>query len=378
MESVGSRLRQTRESRGYTIEQIARDTHIAKRFLEALEEENFDAFPGEPYLLGFLRKYSEHLGLSPEETVALYHNMQLQEQPPPIDELIAKKPSLPIGRVLIIAGAVLAVGVAAYFIFATRNLGDGAVADDPPAEDPAPVAAPDQQSSDAGTQIAGEIIEQRFVENETIEIQVQDNVYVIELDDISSEALTLSFEGQEVEIPIAEEFPLDLDGDEQNDVRVLVRQLNADSTPPTAVIRWDRGTGTMAEIPAIQPPERSADTPTVGSTIEETRQESARVLAEFTEREEVQVEVRFEGYALFRYEADNEPRVEQYFQAGETFATSVQDRFKLWTSNAASTRLRVAGRDIQLGDSGEVTAALVTWVPDEESGNELLELVPVY
>jgi len=378
MESVGSRLRQTREARGYTIEQIARDTHIAKRFLEALEDESFDVFPGDPYLLGFLRKYSEHLGLNSEETVALYHNMQLQEQPPPIDELIAKKPALPIGRVLIIVGAVLVVAIGVYLFLASRTLGEGANADAGPREVPAPVAASDEPAREGGTAMAGEIIEQRFVENETIEIQVQDDVYVIELDDISAEILTLSFEGREVEIPIAEEFPLDLNGDEQNDVRVLVRQLNADSTPPTAVIRWDRGTGSMAEIPAIQPPERSADTPTVGSTIEPTRQERARVLAEFTDREEFTVEVRFEGYALFRYEADDEPRVEQYFQAGETFATSVRDRFQLWTSNAASTRLRVAGRDIQLGDSGEVTASLVTWVPDEETGNELLELVPVY
>ncbi|MFP4551469.1 MAG: helix-turn-helix domain-containing protein, partial [Spirochaetales bacterium] len=278
MESVGSRLRQTREARGYTIEQIARDTHIAKRFLEALEEENFDVFPGDPYLLGFLRKYSEHLGLSPEETVALYHNMQLQEQPPPIDELIAKKPSLPIVRILIILGAVIAVGVGAYLLFTARTLSDEVESEDV-AEEPAPVVS-DRGASEAQTQIAGEIIEQRFLENETIEIEVDGEMLIIELDDISSERLTISFAGRDVEIPIAEEFPLDLNGDQQNDVRVLVRRLDPDASPPTAVIRWDRGTGTMAEIPAIQPSERSVVTPAVGSTTEPNRQEPARVLAE--------------------------------------------------------------------------------------------------
>ena len=75
MEAIGDKLRQTRESKGYTIEQIARDTHIAKRFLEALEDENFDVFPGDPYLLGFMRTYSEYLGLEPEEVVTLYKNL---------------------------------------------------------------------------------------------------------------------------------------------------------------------------------------------------------------------------------------------------------------------------------------------------------------
>ena len=51
MESIGEKLRQTRESKGYTIEQIARDTHIAKRFLEALEDEDFSVFPGDLYLV---------------------------------------------------------------------------------------------------------------------------------------------------------------------------------------------------------------------------------------------------------------------------------------------------------------------------------------
>jgi cytoskeletal protein RodZ len=358
------------------VEQIARDTHIARRFLEALESEDFDAFPGEPYLLGFLRKYSEHLGLNPEETVALYHNMQLQEQPPPIDELIVKKPSLPIGRVLIIAAIVIAVGVVAYLLFFTRAIQSDPQTASRPDPEPAATAEP-AVSPDRSTAITGEIIEQRFVEGETVTVSVDETPYVIEIDDVS-DVLTLSYEGESVEIPIGQEFPLDLNTDEQTDVRVLVRQLDTDSSPATVVMRWDRGTGAMAEIPAIEPAERLATTPAVGSTTEPAREQSARVVSEFTDREEINIEVRFEGYALFRYEADNDDRVEQYFQAGETFVTSVQDRFKLWTSNAASVRLRVAGQDIGLGDSGEVTAALITWVPDEESGNELLEIVPVY
>ncbi|MFO7781088.1 MAG: helix-turn-helix domain-containing protein, partial [Spirochaetia bacterium] len=88
MESIGEKLRTTRSQKGYSLEQVARDTHIAKRFIEALESEDFDVFPGEPYLLGFLRTYSEFLGLDSQEMVTLYKNLKIQEQPAPIDELI--------------------------------------------------------------------------------------------------------------------------------------------------------------------------------------------------------------------------------------------------------------------------------------------------
>ena len=58
MESFGEKLRATRENLGYSIEQIARDTHIAKKYLIALEDEDFSIFPGETYLKGFLQNYS--------------------------------------------------------------------------------------------------------------------------------------------------------------------------------------------------------------------------------------------------------------------------------------------------------------------------------
>ena len=79
MESLGDKLRTQREQRGSSIEQVARDTNIAKRFLIALEEENFEIFPGETYLLGFLRNYAEYLGLDPENMVTLFRNFMIQE-----------------------------------------------------------------------------------------------------------------------------------------------------------------------------------------------------------------------------------------------------------------------------------------------------------
>jgi cytoskeleton protein RodZ len=63
MTAIGEQLRAAREARGLSLDQVADDTNIAKRYLSAMEEENFSVFPGDPYIIGFLRNYAEYLGL---------------------------------------------------------------------------------------------------------------------------------------------------------------------------------------------------------------------------------------------------------------------------------------------------------------------------
>ncbi|MCK7539835.1 MAG: helix-turn-helix domain-containing protein [Marinilabiliales bacterium] len=63
---------------GLDLDRVSDDTNIAKRFLSALEEENFTVFPGDPYVMGFIRNYAEYLGLEPRELIS-----GLQEHPNP-------------------------------------------------------------------------------------------------------------------------------------------------------------------------------------------------------------------------------------------------------------------------------------------------------
>ncbi len=63
MAGIGETLRNARVGRGLTIEQAAQDTRISPRFLEALEEEQFDALPAPVYVRGFLRSYANYLRL---------------------------------------------------------------------------------------------------------------------------------------------------------------------------------------------------------------------------------------------------------------------------------------------------------------------------
>jgi len=68
----GDRLKREREMRGVTIEEVAAATRISPRFLEALENEQWDRLPGGAFNRGFIRSVARYLGLDEESMVAEY------------------------------------------------------------------------------------------------------------------------------------------------------------------------------------------------------------------------------------------------------------------------------------------------------------------
>lgn len=72
MGELGQLLRQTREEKGIDLDQVANETRIRARYLEALEQENYDELPTPGHVQGFLRNYALYLGLDLNEVQALY------------------------------------------------------------------------------------------------------------------------------------------------------------------------------------------------------------------------------------------------------------------------------------------------------------------
>lgn len=68
--SVGARLRQRRKELGLTLPELETKTRVRLSFLQSLEEDRFDGFPGDAYLFGFLKNYAEALGLPAPELMA--------------------------------------------------------------------------------------------------------------------------------------------------------------------------------------------------------------------------------------------------------------------------------------------------------------------
>ena len=107
MNEIGKLLTETRIEKDLELDQVARETNIAKRYLEALESDDYSVFPAEPYIVGFLRNYCEYLDLDPEEITNLYKQIKIQETSLPPDALLEKR-GFALSKPLIIGFGVLA------------------------------------------------------------------------------------------------------------------------------------------------------------------------------------------------------------------------------------------------------------------------------
>jgi len=85
--SIGDRLRGAREAKKLTYKDVSKDTNMTPRYIEALENEEFEKFPGETYVIGFLRTYAEYLKLDSEEIIHAYKGYTIGESATPLEEL---------------------------------------------------------------------------------------------------------------------------------------------------------------------------------------------------------------------------------------------------------------------------------------------------
>lgn len=125
--TFGERLKQVREKKGVSLEEISFATKIGTRMLRAIEDEHFEQLPGGIFNKGFVRAYARQLGLDENETVASYlaavdalQSPQPAAISPVVEEIPAAegpqqthKISIPWFK-LAVAMLVLAIGVAVW------------------------------------------------------------------------------------------------------------------------------------------------------------------------------------------------------------------------------------------------------------------------
>jgi transcriptional regulator with XRE-family HTH domain len=70
--TFGERLKRERELREVTVAEICAATRIAPKFLEALENEQWEKLPGGVFGRGFVRTFARYLGLSEENLLSEY------------------------------------------------------------------------------------------------------------------------------------------------------------------------------------------------------------------------------------------------------------------------------------------------------------------
>jgi cytoskeletal protein RodZ len=147
MSSVSEELRRERDLRGISLEEIADETKIGIRFLEAIESGRLDIIPGEFYRRACLRAYALHIGLDADRVLSSYkyesalHPVApqlLQESQggePAVSSTNTKWVALLIA-VVVLGGAAVAVG----------PVWESAGSSETPLPPPPPVVDPDERS----------------------------------------------------------------------------------------------------------------------------------------------------------------------------------------------------------------------------------------
>ncbi len=69
MESIGRYLKNEREIRQVTLEELAQTTRIPLRHLSNLEDDRLERLPGDVFVRGFLKSYARAVGLVPADVL---------------------------------------------------------------------------------------------------------------------------------------------------------------------------------------------------------------------------------------------------------------------------------------------------------------------
>jgi cytoskeletal protein RodZ len=115
--TFGQALRDAREDLGVSLSEAERETRISRRYLEALEMEDSASMPPAVYTRGFIRTYSQYLGLDPDAMLNAYGPQQIIDdrvEIRPIPAEINAPRSIPFRPAVVLAGLIVASLLVVY------------------------------------------------------------------------------------------------------------------------------------------------------------------------------------------------------------------------------------------------------------------------
>ncbi|WP_341301979.1 RodZ domain-containing protein [Lysinibacillus sp. FSL H8-0500] len=90
---LGTRLKEARLSKGYSLDDLQEITKIQKRYLVGIEEGNYSIMPGSFYVRAFIKQYAEAVGLNAEEILETYKNELPSTPNDQVSQSITNSPS---------------------------------------------------------------------------------------------------------------------------------------------------------------------------------------------------------------------------------------------------------------------------------------------
>lgn len=361
MDSLGNKLKSARENKGYTLEQVSNETYIAERYLQALETEQFSIFPGESYLQGFLKTYSEYLELDFQEVFSLYKAVHGEQELVHTD-LLVDKPSR-THRIIpfILLSLVILAFLAGIVYWITSR---------PKIEAPfVEIHKPVQWT------LENDSFERRLYAGDSLLVTYNDYTYEFNLTGIE-DTVNIEVLDTNLSLDLNQEVFVDLDSNGSNDIQIIVSDF----------VKGDPITGAFLQFNIVYSESTMETAPDLLSTTVPAPSTSAGTQTLiFSSRNPYPfaIQVTFQNYCFFRWEIIAErarpDRYEEFFQKGrELNIQQIQNGARIGMSNAMAARVTVIGggqeQMLDIGSAGEVVVVEIRWVRDDDSHYRLVLL----
>ncbi len=362
MQSYGAILKEKREEKGLSVEQVVKDTSISYQYITGLENEKDDVFPAGAYMVGFLKNYADYLGVSSEDLIRLYHAKKIQESPTPEALLRKTKPKFLV-PLIVVGSVVLLGGILAYLYFGVFKV---------------PQKLQERALKNATAKKSNQYLvtdqpqELRLYKGDQLLVPFEEGEGHTPLT-ISSTLSKLAIEtpvGTQV-FDLSEERVLDINGDGISELIVYLSDISNVSEKNGAQVRVSLGGSQMiASNPAATENVELVAKPSIGTeSVANTSLNTAtmKVIHEDSRSYPFTIDFSFRGPCYFRYKIDSNSKVERNFRTGESLTvTSRYKGVRLWMSNAYNVKMKVrAGMDaydLEVGKAGQVAVEDIKWV----------------
>lgn len=365
MESYGAILRKAREEKELTLETVERDTSITKLYLEALETEEVNTFPGEPYLIGFLRNYADYLGVDSAEVIKLYHAKKIQESPVPEGLLEKHRPRWIIPLIVALSLLVIA-GITFGVMQLVKSIQLRKI-------EAQKIIEQNSRTRQYPLTLKGET--KRLYKGDQILISAGEGKgnIVVTVEKTIGSLFVQTPAGTQI-IDLSEERELDVDGDGIKDIILYLSDISATNEERGAEVRM---LAKSPEAAVNTEPEVSENEIVTSAALNQVSKNVKQTLIiEDSRAYPFTVGVTFRGACVFRYKVDRDEYIEDYFTSGDIINVTASNTVRLWMSNVNAMKIQIiangASYDLDVGKAGQVKAEDIRWVKEQDGKYRLL------
>ena len=305
MNNVGSILSEARRQKGVDVAQVEQDTNIERVYIEALENDEYQKIPAEAYIVGFLRNYSEYLGLNSDDIIRQYKNLKIEDSEVPQEILLPKRKMGSSVKIFIFVFlALFIVGVVYLSLAFLLSHGSKGSVDTVKEEK---VSEKIETKKKEVYEITQDVLfEKEVFSGDEIVATIEGEKYVIEVLN-TSPVVKLNIAGSVQLVELTQTRSFDLNDDTTPDIEVTVNDILESSGGASISIASGSDIGSADVLASETTDEIFTPTERAPRKIEKHK-----VLFQGTHPYRVILNATFRGYCLFRTEIDRTERREQF------------------------------------------------------------------